>query len=481
MVVNDLITAVLLFGQFRIARSRALLIVGCGYLFTALMCAVHAMTFPGLFAETGLLGAGRQTTAWLYMFWHAGFPLAVVGYALLIGRPHDRARSEAHEIALGIAAVIALTVASTVLATAGESLLPSIMLQNRYAPAQLFIVGVVWLLCGVALVTLWRRRERSTLDLWLMVVLVAWLCDVALSALLNAGRFDLGFYSGRILGLLASSFVLMVLLLEVRALYVRLALSLAAENRERERRLVEMRATLSHISRLSEIGQMASALVHEINQPVTAIANYIDAGRRMIAMGSSSDLPPLFEKTSAQARRATELLRRFRDFGRKGEIIEREEDLRNAIVEIAQLALVGPLKRDAMLELQIRPDASRVVVDKIQIQQVLLNLIRNAAEAMADAPERRIVIAAERAGEDRVEISVADTGPGLPVSVREKLFQPFVTTKETGMGVGLSICQGIIEAHGGVISAADRPGGGAVFRFTVPRAESEIEDAGAAA
>src|SRR3984893_6005724 len=218
LVVNDVITAVLLFGQFGILRSRALLVLAGGYLFTALMAGVHTLTFPGLFSPTGLLGAGPQTTAWLYMFWHGGFPLVVVGYALLEDGdrpPAPAARSPrvaALAVVAGVVAVVAAVVGLALLATRGQAALPAIMDGQHYTAAMRLVVSCVWALSLLALAMLWRRRAPSVLDVWLMVVRSAWVFDIALAAVLNAGRFDLGFYAGRIYGLLAASFVVRVLL-----------------------------------------------------------------------------------------------------------------------------------------------------------------------------------------------------------------------------------------------------------------------------
>jgi PAS domain S-box-containing protein len=238
LVVNDLITAALLFGQFGILRSRGLLVLAGGYLFTAFMAVAHMLTFPGLFSPSGLLGAGPQTTAWLYMFWHAGFPLAVIGYAILTAEP--RARSDPHRPAGGAVAACVATAfisagALTLLAGAGHDTLPAIMAGNHYTPAMIGVVASAWIANAVGLVVLWRRKPHSVLDLWMMVVLCAWLLDIALAAVLNAGRFDLGFYAGRIYGLAASSFVLLVLLLENSTLYGRLARALDGERSERRR------------------------------------------------------------------------------------------------------------------------------------------------------------------------------------------------------------------------------------------------------
>jgi signal transduction histidine kinase len=225
LVVNDLITAVLLFGQFSFLKSRALLLLASGYLFTAFIAVAHALTFPGLFAPTGLLGAGSQSTAWLYMFWHGGFPLIVVGYTVLKDRGHEpnqTRRRAGTAVVFSVAAVLVIVCALTMLATMGQQSLPEIMQGNRYTPAMIIVVSSVWALTVIALVCLWRRRPRTVLDLWLMVVMCAWFFDVALSAVLNAGRFDLGFYAGRIYGLLAASFVLIMLVVENSMLYGRL-------------------------------------------------------------------------------------------------------------------------------------------------------------------------------------------------------------------------------------------------------------------
>ena len=225
LVVNALITAVLLFGQFTFLRSRALLALAGGYLFTAFIAVAHALTFPGLFAPTGLLAAGAQSTAWLYMFWHGGFPLFVVAYALLKGSGHETNQARRRvgiAILVSVASVLVIVCGLTLLATMGQQALPAIMQGNRYTPAMIAVVSTVWALSVVAVVFLWRHRPHTVLDLWLMVVMCAWFFDVALSAVLNAGRFDLGFYAGRIYGLLAATFVLIVLVIENSMLYGRL-------------------------------------------------------------------------------------------------------------------------------------------------------------------------------------------------------------------------------------------------------------------
>lgn len=234
LVVNDLITAALLFGQFSSFRSKAVYILASGYLFTAFTAIAHALTFPGLFSESGLLGAGPQTTAWLYVVWHGGFPLFIIAYALMKDQPKSSAqpRYSVHlSIVIGMLAILALVAALTLLVTLGHPLLPAIMVGNRYSPTMLVVISTIWLLSLAAFAALKWRRSPSVLDLWLQVVMCTWLCDIALSAVLNGGRFDLGFYAGRIYGLLAASFILLVLLIESGMLYTRL-LELAATLRQ---------------------------------------------------------------------------------------------------------------------------------------------------------------------------------------------------------------------------------------------------------
>ena len=238
------------------------------------------------------------------------------------------------------------------------------------------------------------------------------------------------------------------------------------ERQDRERRLNELQAELVHVARLSELGQMVSALAHEVNQPLTAIANYVSAARRLSSAGNHQGSEQALVRVAEQSDRAQQIIRRLRDLVRKGETERQVESLPKTIGEASALALIGAGK-GVKLDIRVADDAAEAVIDKIQIQQVLLNLMRNAVEAMADSVRRELAISTVRVG-DMVEIRVADTGPGLPEQVRARLFQPFVTTKPNGMGVGLSVCRTIVEAHGGQLLAEDADSGGAVFRLTVP-------------
>ncbi|HTH74673.1 MAG TPA: sensor histidine kinase [Trinickia sp.] len=240
LAVCDLLTAALFIGQYSILFWRPLLFLAGGYLFCACMAIAHTLSFPGLFAPTGVLGGGPQTTAWLYMIWHGVFPLAIIGYARARS-PSEGRRSAAPWRPALTCIVLAVSAACvmTAIATAGHPWLPSIMRGSHEAGAIVWVVSVVWALNFVALAALIARRARTLLDLWMIVVLCAWIFDIALSAVFNHARFDLGFYAGRIYGLIASSFVLVALTFDNIKLYARVVQAL---DRERaEHRLVQQR------------------------------------------------------------------------------------------------------------------------------------------------------------------------------------------------------------------------------------------------
>jgi two-component system sensor kinase FixL len=249
-----------------------------------------------------------------------------------------------------------------------------------------------------------------------------------------------------------------------------------SQRQERERLLYELQSELLHVSRLSTMGEMASALAHELNQPLSALANYLRGSQRLLEDCTDervSAVREALEKASTQAIRAGEIIRRLRDFVARGETEKGIESLKKLVEEASALALVAAKERSTKIQMQLDPVADLVIVDKIQIQQVLLNLFRNAIEAMQASPRRELVVMTTPIADAMVEIAVADTGTGIPPAVMSRLFQPFVTTKKTGMGVGLSLCRTIIEAHGGHISVHPNPAGGTIFRLTLPRAVSK--------
>lgn len=252
------------------------------------------------------------------------------------------------------------------------------------------------------------------------------------------------------------------------------------ERQRTEARLHELQAELVHVSRLTAMGEMASALAHELNQPLSAIANYMKGSQRLLEASTdqrAGQVRDAMNKAAEQAMRAGQIIRRLRDFVARGESERRVEDVKKLVEEASALALVGAKDRGVRVRFDLTPDASFVLADKVQIQQVLLNLIRNAIEAMDGCERRDLLIGTATLPGNMIEISVADTGSGIAPEVAAQLFQPFVTSKPQGMGVGLSISRTIIEAHGGTIVPRANPGGGTVFSFTLPAvAKEEVGD-----
>jgi len=230
------------------------------------------------------------------------------------------------------------------------------------------------------------------------------------------------------------------------------------------------------------MGEMASALAHELNQPLSAIANYMRGSRRLLE-GRSDDetvmVRDAMDKAAEQSLRAGEIIRRLRDFVARGETERRVESIKKLIEEGSALALVGAKQQGVRVTFRLDPSCDLVLADKVQIQQVILNLIRNALEAMELSDRRELTISTAPEGREMIEIGVSDTGSGISEDVALQLFQPFVTTKRHGMGVGLSISRTIVEAHGGKIRAEGNPDGGTVFRFTLCMVGKEdMNDAG---
>ncbi|MCR4281940.1 MAG: PAS domain S-box protein [Bauldia sp.] len=254
-----------------------------------------------------------------------------------------------------------------------------------------------------------------------------------------------------------------------------------SERQVTEARLQELQSELVHISRLTAMGEMASTLAHELNQPLSAIANYLKGSRRLLETASderSATVRDAMDKAAEQALRAGQIIRRLRDFVSRGESERRVESLAKLVEEASALALVGAKEHGVRVRFQFDRRVDLVLADRVQIQQVLLNLMRNAVDAMDETSRRELALSTTALDGDMVEIAVADTGPGIAPEVADQLFQPFVTTKRQGMGVGLSISRTIIDAHGGKIWAEPNRGGGTVFRFTLRSvSKEEVGDA----
>ncbi len=248
------------------------------------------------------------------------------------------------------------------------------------------------------------------------------------------------------------------------------------EREESAARLQEIQDELARLARLNELGEMASTLAHELNQPLAAIANYVQGCTRLLRNmddAVASRMREALEEAAQQSLRAGQIIRHLREFVTRGETEKGPEDVRKLVEEAGALALVGARERGVRSVFDFTPGAHMVVADRVQIQQVLINLMRNAMEAMRDSSVRELNIRTAATADQMVEVEISDTGPGISDEIASRLFQPFVTTKAGGMGVGLSISKRIIEAHGGEMSVRRNSSGGASFRFTLPAIDNE--------
>jgi signal transduction histidine kinase len=469
LFLGDVVTAALLFAQYSFLRSRGVLVLAAGYLFTGLIIIPHGLTFPGVFSPTGLLGANLQTAVWLYAFWHAGLPVAVIAYALLppAKSPGWLQQSSAQSVIVAsCAGVAALAIALTLLATAGQSLLPSIMVDGAewsQARMVLFQSTIVLPLLGTAMVLIWRRRKQSILDLWLFVALWAWMLEYLLIALTSV-RYGVYWYTGRIFGLLSGTLVLLVLLSETTKIYARLALSVLAERREREGRLMSMEA-------------MSAAIEHEIRQPLGAIVANANAGQRWLgrAPPEIGEVHDALKCIVADAQRSTEVIRSFRAmFGRRHPP-ETKIDANDLIRETLAL-MQGELEATRVtLQLDLAAGLPRVPAHRAQMQQVILNLVNNAVDAMRGIGDRDAVLrmTSRRSDSNGIELVVSDTGSRVDPSCIDRIFDAFYSTKANGMGMGLAICRTIVEAHGGTLSVSAQVPYGSAFRFNLPGTGTE--------
>jgi two-component system sensor kinase FixL len=248
------------------------------------------------------------------------------------------------------------------------------------------------------------------------------------------------------------------------------------EREESAARLQEIQGELARLARLNEMGEMASTLAHELNQPLSAVANYAQGCSRMLREmpdAVASKMREALEEITKQSLRAGQIIRHLREFVMRGDTEQSPEDIRKLVEEAGALALVGSRERGIKSVFEFEPGADRVVVDRVQIQQVLINLMRNGMEAMRDSEQRLLTVRTFVAGDGKVGVEVGDTGPGIAADIAPQLFRPFVTTKAGGMGIGLSISKRIVEAHGGTIDVRQNERGGATFRFTIPAYRGE--------
>ena len=458
--VTDLLTAVLLFAQFSIVRSRALVVLASGYLFAALMVIPWMLTFPGVFTSDGLLGAGLQTTNWLYTLWHAGFPIFVIAYVLL--KDADPAEGLSHgspgaAIFSSVAVTGAVVCAATLFVTTANDLLPRTLLDPvRFSTLWLYVAGCLALLIVVALVVLWSR-QRSVLDLWLMVVMCTYLIEIYLISFPVLIRFSIGWYAGRVFGVVSGSLILFVLLYEITALYGQLLRAIVAQRREREARLMTGDA-------------VAAAMAHEIKQPLSAIEMNADAAVHWLdrSMPDIDEAKEALKRIAANGHRAGAVIGSIREMFKSDARNRTSLDINELINEAIYILGSDLQKHRISVQTDTNRQVRQVTGDRIQLQQVLLNLIANAIDSMAAEDEPRILSVKSEVRGSGIMVAVADSGKGIASQDVGRIFNPLFTTKSDGMGMGLSICRSIIEAHDGQLWVAGNTPRGAVFQFALP-------------
>jgi signal transduction histidine kinase len=460
MFVCDSITAILLYAQFSILRSRAILLIASAYLYTALILIPYVLTFPGVFVARGLIGAS-QSAGWLYVFWHCGFPLLVIIYALSkngVGNKRIWNGTTRAAIAQSVAFAAALVSAATFVCIAGEPWLPRLVLDGgHFSKVWPYFVGApIALLSISALVVLWFRR-RSMLDLWLMVVMFLYLVEVPLSYYPDASRFSGGWYAVRIFGFLASSLVLIVLLYEIETLYAKLLGAVIAQRREREARLMTGDA-------------VAATIAHEVRQPLTAMITSADAGLRFLdrSMPNLDRAKEAFRRIVTDGHRAGAVVENIRANFKNDDRTRSPLDVNELLREAIAMERVNLVKHRIVVQVEPNRQLPAVRGNRVQLQQVLVNLITNAIDAMASKDEPRILcVRSDWHERNDVMISVMDTGPGIGAQDVGRIFNPRFTTKPDGMGMGLSICRAIIEAHEGRLWVTSNTPMGSVFQFTL--------------
>jgi signal transduction histidine kinase len=484
LVLTYLITALLLISQFRQLRSPSVLIIGAGYLFNGCVTTAHVLSFPQVFGPGSLIGGTDQTAPWLYVFWHAVFPVFVIAYALVAHTTADRPLAAARvgpAIWSGVALVVLVAGGFILFAILDADHLPTVIIGDDYARTW-HILGrgrALWFLSTLAPVLLWyRTRARTVLDLWLLVVSITWLLDFMLSAVITTVRYDLGWYAGRLYGLLAASFVLGALLMETGNLYGRLIRSIETL-RARADALAQSQERLRHAQKMEAMGQLTGGIAHDFNNLLTVIVGNLDM------MARHAEDPARVRRLAAAAQRAAA---RGGTLTHQLLMFARRQLLRPQIVDPNRLLrdFEGLIRRAVgeaiMLELALHPTLDRIHVDPIQFEAAILNLVINARDAMAGGG--RLIVQTRNAALDAAAaathdaqpgayavIAVKDTGAGIPAALLGKVFEPFFTTKDVGKGSGLGLSQvyGFVKESGGHVRIDSTEGVGTTVALWLPR------------
>jgi signal transduction histidine kinase len=461
--VVDLITATLLFVQFSIQPQRALLALASGYIFGSSFAFLQTLSFPGAYAPAGLIGDTLNTPAWMYVLWHTTFPAAILVYALskdTTGAARPQGRPAMTAIVITVACVLAVIAGLAWIVTTKTEYLPSfyttdVRLQTQFGNQTNL---ALWLWASTALAVLFARR-RTILDLWLMVTLLAYMPSFLVAIIGSSVRFTIGWYAARGFILVASCLLLSVLLVETTLLYSRLASAIILQRRERTNRLLS-------------VDEATAAIAHEINQPLGAMSLNCDAALECLK-ATPLDLEELrscLTDVKNENSRVNEVVTGVR-------ALFKATARQRAMVEVNRLAreVLRMVEHDlhvhgVSVSTEFQEDVPQVRADPIQLQQVILNLIKNAIDAIAIGPTtiKAIRLITTYDGNSTVSLVILDSGPGLTPKNETQIFDPFFTTKPSGMGLGLSISRRIIEDHGGNLRLTETSSKGCTFEITLP-------------
>ena len=449
----EMMTAALLFALYSAQRHLPLLFLASGYLFGALMLAPWALTFPGVFSRFDI-EAGLQVTAAFGLLRRLAFPLFVMAFALA---PRREVGTSATLVALGVCVGATVLIEATLFF---RGWLPPLMRDGRQVNLLWQGVPALAMLLYAVDIALLLRFRRSALSLWVCIVLFSLGIELLLISYLGGGtRLSVGWWAGRLSGLLAMSIVLLVLIAQTTLVHVRLARTVAAELRSREKRLTAMEA-------------LSASIAHEINQPLASMVTNADASLRWLAKEE-----PRLDKVELALRRIVEdghransVVAGIRTMFTKGTRERAELDLAAIIA-----GAVAEASRDARpygveIAFEAEGPAPPVIGNAVQLHHVLRNLMENAVDAARTAPlrTRRVTVRLSREADGEVHLCVADNGGGIAPEVAERLFDPFVTTKPGGMGMGLMFCRAVVEAHGGRVWSSANDPHGAVFHISLP-------------
>ena len=460
--VCDLIIATILYAQAAVVRTRSLTVLASGFVFMGLLVPAYVLTFPGAFAPDGLLGAGINTAAWIMLVRRFAFPLLVIAY-VLAARLERAGPPEEHPPPLRTAAwfagAVILAAAVILLAVFSPEWLPPVFVSRDQASASTILaINISNIAIVLAAIGLLSSKRLSLLDMWLLAALATWLV-LSVFHLAVTTRFTVGFYTLHFAMMAAHFLVLIALIAEANRLYMRLALSTAAQGRERDRHFMTVSA-------------MAATFSHEIGQPLTAVTTNAAAGLSWL------DRPePEVGRAIQALREVLEGVHRTNNVAKglraliADESREIDEFSINDLARQTAASLERELAADSIsLRFDLNPAVPPVRADRGQLQQVLINLIFNAIESLRETNgrARRITLRSARLDGGGALLQVSDTGDGIAASPIERIFEPFMTTKSAGMGIGLSICRNIVEEYGGKLWASNDEPYGATFHLQLP-------------